>query len=431
MRPIKLKRAVLIVVTLLPVIVAVNVLLAFRLTRSEGAADEEHVIAPIASNLPRTQQTQQLPPATVRGAKPSTRAAGVGLLRALLKQCAAENISGGLYESYFANRHLCNEPLLEELYSTSASSMRTVLFTLRTTARYHRTRLPLLFDTWLSDIGLSVDRQVAIITDARDEAVEHTAKLLGIDYVVVQCPPGHNLTQLCCKAGEELATVLKPPYDKFEWVCHVDDDMYVLVDVLVRWLSKLGPYEDHVYLGRPNSPWRGSQQLRVKDGATVAHPGVPFDFALGGLYCLSRAMLLSIAPYLGNAEAFGDVCTDVNEPDDVTLGIITGAVLKNPLLRTNLIHTHGQNLAATVDPLTLHKQIAISYGYGVVHWGVPTFNSVCVPNAMFNVTEDPSQFRSLHCFLHPLLPWCVQRQAMLDASPMLKVKRPGLHCLYW
>ena len=80
------------------------------------------------------------------------------------------------------------------------------------------------------------------------------------------------------------------------------------------------------------------------------------------------------------------------------------------MVRTNLIHTHGRNLAATVNPLTLHKQVhtklsgdeislwlclqwqlAISYGYGVDHWGAPTFNCICVPNAMFNVTEDPSQ----------------------------------------
>lgn len=83
------------------------------------------------------------------------------------------------------------------------------------------------------------------------------------------------------------------------------------------------------------------------------------------------------------------------------------------MVRTHLIHTHGWSLAATVNPLTLHKQVhtsklsgvggemsllsclqwqlAISYGYGVDHWGTPTFNCICVPNALFNVTEDPSQ----------------------------------------
>ena len=83
------------------------------------------------------------------------------------------------------------------------------------------------------------------------------------------------------------------------WVCHVDDDMYVLMDVLMERLSKLDPREDHAYVGRPNTPWHSQQGLQVKDGATIAKPGVPFDFALGGLYCLSRSMLVSIAPYLG------------------------------------------------------------------------------------------------------------------------------------
>ena len=149
--------------------------------------------------------------------------------------------------------------------------------------------------------------------------------------------------------------------------------MYVLVDVLMGQLSKLDPREDHVYMGRPNTPWHSQQGLQVKDGATIAKPGILFDFALGGFYCLSRAMLVSIAPYLGydtriegcghsfleydtriegcghsflgydtriegcghstllsfliacsSAKAFADVCNDVDEPDDVTLGIITG-----------------------------------------------------------------------------------------------------------
>ncbi|KAL5463346.1 hypothetical protein EMCRGX_G032238 [Ephydatia muelleri] len=341
----------------LAAVLSLHVLLAARLARSEDDAERGASLHMTASALP--QLTQQSSSGV--DTKPIIHhAAAIGPLRTFIQQC---NVSEDLYESYFMNRRLCKEPLLEDLDSTPAPSAQTILFTLRSTAGYHRKRLPVLFDTWLSDVGSASNCQVVIITDARDEAVERTAYGLGIDYVVTHCPTGHNRSQLCCKAGEELETVSKPPYDQFQWVCHVDDDMYVLMDVLMEQLSKLDPREDHAYVGRPNTLWH-SRGLQVKDGAIIAKPGVPFDFALGGLYCLSRAMLVSIAPYLGTAKAFADVCKDVDEPDDVTLGVITGAVLRYPMVRTNLIHTHGRNLAATVNPLTLHKQLAISYGYG-------------------------------------------------------------------
>ena len=114
------------------------------------------------------------------------------------------------------------------------------------------------------------------------------------------------------------------------------------------------------------------------------------------------------------AKSFADVCSSVDEPDDVTLGIVTGlskscvdmvtplmhthvhikhahttpthahtpthvhtcthtytcthmhtgAVLRYPMVRTNLIHTHGQNLAASVHPLMLHKQVRAMWGRG-------------------------------------------------------------------
>ena len=87
-------------------------------------------------------------------------------------------------------------------------------------------------------------------------------------------------------------------------------------------------------------------------------------------------------PHCSTAKAFADVCADVGEADDVTLGIITGvsphvrtlestitpmyahahapytgAVLRYPMVRTNLIHTHGHNLADSVNPRTLREQV--------------------------------------------------------------------------
>ena len=73
------------------------------------------------------------------------------------------------------------------------------------------------------------------------------------------------------------------------WLCHVDDDIYVNIDVLVKTLAKFDPKEELVYFGRSGSPY-GSPRL-VKNESKLGTPNTPYHFAVGGMYCLSRRML--------------------------------------------------------------------------------------------------------------------------------------------
>lgn len=179
MRQIKLKRVALVVVTALATILSLHVLLAVRLARSEDEAGQEPPSLQVTANaLP--QLTHQ--PSSGAHTKPIIHAVKTGPLRTLVEKCAPSNVSSDLYESYFMNRRLCKEPLLEDLENITrpTPSAQAILFTLRTTAGYHRKRLPVLFDTWLSDIvSASNCCHVAIITDARDEMVERAAYGLG------------------------------------------------------------------------------------------------------------------------------------------------------------------------------------------------------------------------------------------------------------
>ena len=80
------------------------------------------------------------------------------------------------------------------------------------------------------------------------------------------------------------------------WVCHVDDDMYVHVQPLAKQLSKFSPRTDPVYIGRSGSEWGDPRVVNVT--SKLGKPGQRFHFAVGGMYCLSRAMLELARPYL-------------------------------------------------------------------------------------------------------------------------------------
>ncbi len=86
---------------------------------------------------------------------------------------------------------------------------------------------------------------------------------------------------------------LKHPHS---WICHVDDDMYVHVPPLAQQLSKFDPRTDPVYLGRSGSEWDSPHVVNTT--SKLGKPGQKYHFAVGGMYCLSRAMLELAKPYL-------------------------------------------------------------------------------------------------------------------------------------
>ena len=58
---------------------------------------------------------------------------------------------------------------------------------------------------------------------------------------------------------------------------------------------------------------------------------------------------------------FARSCSQSKEPEDVTVGLVVGAVLNQALSRTELIHTHGLFLGEEVDPSTLAQQVRIVF----------------------------------------------------------------------
>ena len=80
------------------------------------------------------------------------------------------------------------------------------------------------------------------------------------------------------------------------WLCHVDDDMYVRVPPLVQLLSHFDPKKDAIYLGRSGSAW--DTPRKVLNESKIGTGGQGYHFAVGGMFCLSRAMLELARPYI-------------------------------------------------------------------------------------------------------------------------------------
>ncbi|XP_066521825.1 beta-1,3-N-acetylglucosaminyltransferase radical fringe [Hoplias malabaricus] len=263
--------------------------------------------------------------------------------------------------------------------------LRDIFIAVKTTRKYHKSRLQLLFQTWVSE----AKEQTFIFTDGEDPELKKKA---GGNIINTNCSAAHTRQALCCKMSVE--------YDKFiesqkKWFCHMDDDNYVILPSLLRLLSSFSHTQD-VYLGRPSLDHPIHAAERVKsDGLT----SVKFWFATGGAgFCISRGLALKMSPWasLGN---FITTAEKIRLPDDCTVGYIIEALLEVPLTHTLLFHSHLENLQRLRTDSIL-KQVTLSYG------GFENRRNVVSIAGGFSLAEDPSRFKTVHCFLYPETRWC-------------------------
>uniref|UniRef100_A0A8B9ZHS3 Beta-1,3-N-acetylglucosaminyltransferase n=1 Tax=Anas platyrhynchos TaxID=8839 RepID=A0A8B9ZHS3_ANAPL len=265
-------------------------------------------------------------------------------------------------------------------------SPRDVFIAVKTTKKFHKARLELLLDTWISrnrDYG-----KTFIFTDGEDEELKKQAR----NVINTNCSAAHSRQALSCKMAVE--------YDKFiesgrKWFCHVDDDNYVNVRMLVKLLSSY-PHTQDIYIGKPSLDRPIQATERISENKM--HP-VHFWFATGGAgFCISRGLALKMSPWASGGH-FMSTAEKIRLPDDCTIGYIIESVLGVKLIRSNLFHSHLENLHQ-VPKTEIHKQVTLSYGMFE-----NKRNSIHMKGA-FSIEEDPSRFRSVHCLLYPDTPWC-------------------------
>ncbi|KAM4838485.1 beta-1,3-N-acetylglucosaminyltransferase manic fringe isoform X1 [Urocitellus parryii] len=301
--------------------------------------------------------------------------------------------------------------------------LHDIFVAVKTTRAFHRSRLDLLLDTWVSRIR----QQTFIFTDSPDEGLQERlaqegrglpswkhvqvcggaaglgpghliqSSLLswpGPHLVVTNCSAEHSHPALSCKMAAEFDAFLA---SGLRWFCHVDDDNYVNPWALLRLLRAF-PAALDVYVGRPslNRPIHASEpQPRNRTRL------VQFWFATGGAgFCINRKLALRMAPWASGSH-FVDTSALIRLPDDCTVGYIVECKLGGRLRPSPLFHSHLETLQL-LGAAQLLEQVTLSYG---VFEG--KLNVIKLPGP-FSPEEDPSRFRSLHCLLYPDTPWCPQ-----------------------
>uniref|UniRef100_A0A672P215 Beta-1,3-N-acetylglucosaminyltransferase radical fringe-like n=1 Tax=Sinocyclocheilus grahami TaxID=75366 RepID=A0A672P215_SINGR len=236
--------------------------------------------------------------------------------------------------------------------SKDSLDLRDIFIAVKTTRKYHKSRLQLLSQTWVSKAKEQVGRCFNGLHLTGNEAV-------------VSCV-------LFCR-----------------WFCHMDDDNYVILPSLLELLSSYSHTQD-VYLGRPSldHPIEAAERVKMK-----------FWFATGGAgFCISRGLALKMSPWasLGN---FITTAEKIRLPDDCTVGYIIEALLEVPLTHTGLFHSHLENLQRLPTDNIL-QQVTLSYG------GFENRRNVVSVGGAFSLAEDPTRFKTVHCLLYPDTEWC-------------------------
>ncbi|XP_004675736.1 PREDICTED: beta-1,3-N-acetylglucosaminyltransferase manic fringe [Condylura cristata] len=260
-----------------------------------------------------------------------------------------------------------------------------IFIAVKTTRAFHRSRLELLLDTWVS----RAREQTFVFTDSLDEGLQ---KRLGSHLVVTNCSAEHSHPALSCKMAAEFDAFLA---SGLRWFCHVDDDNYVNPRALLGLLTAFPAARD-VYVGRPslNRPIRASEPQSHNRTRLVQ-----FWFATGGAgFCINRRLALKMAPW-ASGPRFTDTSALIRLPDDCTVGYIVECKLGGRLQPSPLFHSHLETLQL-LGAEQLLEQVTLSYG------SLEGKLNVIRLQGPFSPEEDPSRFRSLHCLLYPDTPWC-------------------------
>ncbi|KAH1187855.1 beta-1,3-N-acetylglucosaminyltransferase manic fringe-like isoform X3 [Mauremys mutica] len=260
-----------------------------------------------------------------------------------------------------------------------------VFIAVKTTKRFHQTRLELLLDTWIS----KAKEQTYVFTDEEDEALQ---KRMGDHVIFTNCSTEHSHPALSCKMAAEFDAFLA---SGLSWFCHLDDDNYLNPQALLKLLSSYSPAQD-VYIGKPslNRPIHASETMPNNQTRSVR-----FWFATGGAgFCISRRLAIKMAPWASGSN-FLSTSELIRLPDDCTVGYIVECKLGGRLLPNTLFHSHLENLQLIPRPQLL-QQVTLSYGVFE-----KKLNTVELAGP-FSQHEDPSRFQSLHCLLYPDTSWC-------------------------
>ncbi|XP_065903693.1 beta-1,3-N-acetylglucosaminyltransferase radical fringe-like, partial [Dysidea avara] len=230
------------------------------------------------------------------------------------------------------NTHVRNR-LMESVIVTDY--VKNIYFSIKTTTKYHGTRLPVLMLTWFQ----AVKDKVFIVTDGlpNNPYVDKMQKA-GFNVIVTPCQPRATLGY-CCKIGMGFADYYKAVQqhkddkDSYQWFCYFDDDIYVNIPQLSKLLQQYDSNKPY-YVGKWLSKIRHKPNVSVKNESLVKLKAMnmtmklhKFRYATGASFCISQALMIEAKPYFKGQDKFYKNCLLVHYPDDMTIGFVIGILL--------------------------------------------------------------------------------------------------------
>jgi fringe protein len=256
-------------------------------------------------------------------------------------------------------------------------SVDDIFISVKTSGKFHKSRLSPILDTWFS-LALS---STWIFSDEEDPDV---TRRTGGHLIKTACPSDHGRASLCCKMEAELTTFLTGS-DR-SWFCHLDDDNYLNVPALVKMLSSYS-WKEEWYLGKASI----SSPLEMLDRSMLPEERkVSFLFGTGGAgFCLSRPLVSRMV-----VESIAATGEAIRLPDDVTVGYIAEILMGVPLTQIGTLHSHLEPLRRITRDI-LEDQVTLSYStYEDGQKNVVGLEGM-------DLDKDLTTFYAIHCQLFP------------------------------
>ena len=191
------------------------------------------------------------------------------------------------------------------------------MYVVRTSLKFYDKRLVHLLDTWVSQVrGDAFFVSDELIPNITSDHQISTAETCG--------PDSHAMRLLCCKTAHDFQLYHRHA-SNYDWFCHFDDDQYVNVLNLEKYLADFDATTAY-YIGR--NSWS------IALGRSKQPFPHEFWFAtLGAGVCFSRRALALLRPYTSNVSSFADGCIRENYHDDIYLGFLVSGYLNVSLTK--------------------------------------------------------------------------------------------------
>ena len=196
-------------------------------------------------------------------------------------------------------------------------------------------RLNYLLQSWISTSILE-QTNFYLITDRIPVNSNRTILNPFRNIVQTKCPPTHDVRDLCCKTAHEFQHFynLKKIKPDLKWMCRFDDDQYVNIDNLYKYLSAIDSSKSY-YIGRTSI----NRRLKIHNSSRT------YSFATYGAgVCFSYTLLEKLRPHV-HTNILSHGCIQRGIADDAYIGYVIESILNVSLTSVNdLFHSHMEKL---------------------------------------------------------------------------------------